>query len=269
MRNLQLRLRLDAAVGQIAARLRAARAASVASKNFAASSTTSCSVLRRSSRASASGVDLRQRQAGHRGEPLHRLGEGHPLGLHHEVEDVAVLAGGEIEPRRLLVIDEERGRLLLVERRKPLPLAPGLLQLHAPADDLRNRKARAQVVEERGGKRMVIWALLEPILSHIAARSWRRPQGRACPGYSQALGDCLKPRDACLTSMSVKIAASGEKSQARSAFSRASDCCSCRTPAFAQTRRPVGSWTLVLERRVQQGSPKTCSSFGADPQGPR
>ena len=42
------------------------------------------------------------------------------------------------------------GGLFLVERRQPLPLAPGLLQLHAPAHHLRNRKAGAQFVEELG-----------------------------------------------------------------------------------------------------------------------
>src|SRR5205823_6271650 len=78
--------------------------------------------------------------------------ERYALGLHHEVENVAVLAGGEVEPGRLLVIHEEGCRLLLVERRQALPLAPGLFQRHAPADDLRDRKARAQIVEERGRK---------------------------------------------------------------------------------------------------------------------
>ena len=95
---------------------------------------------------------LRQRDAGLRRQPLDRLGEREPLGRHHEVEDVAVLAGGEVEPRHLLVVDEERRRLLLVEGRKPLPLAPGLLELHAPADHLRNRQACAQLVEELGRK---------------------------------------------------------------------------------------------------------------------
>ena len=61
-------------------------------------------------------------------EPLDRLREGDPLGHHHEIEDVAVLAGGEVEPRHLLVVDEERRRLLLVERREALPLAARLLQ---------------------------------------------------------------------------------------------------------------------------------------------
>ena len=55
--------------------------------------------------------------AGLPGEPLDGLGEGEPLGLDQEGEDVAVLAGGEIEPGALLVIDEEGGGFLLVEGR--------------------------------------------------------------------------------------------------------------------------------------------------------
>ena len=44
------------------------------------------------------------------------------------------------------------GDLLLLERRQPLPLAPRLLQLHAPAHDFRNRKPGAQFIEELGRK---------------------------------------------------------------------------------------------------------------------
>src|SRR5262249_54423854 len=64
--------------------------------------------------------DLGQGQAGFGGEPLDRLRKREAFGEHHEVEDRAVLAGGEVEPRLLLVVDKERRRLLLVERREPL-----------------------------------------------------------------------------------------------------------------------------------------------------
>ncbi len=97
-------------------------------------------------------VDLGQFHARLRSQPLHRFGERQALGQHQEIENGAVLAGGKIEPRHLLVIDEERRRLLLVEGRKPPPFAPGFLELHAPADDLRDREARAQLVEELGRK---------------------------------------------------------------------------------------------------------------------
>ena len=50
----------------------------------------------------------------------------------------------------LLVVDRERGRLLLLERRQALELPSCLLQLDAPAHDFRNRKPGAQFVEELG-----------------------------------------------------------------------------------------------------------------------
>ena len=88
--------------------------------------------------------------AGHRGQPLDGFRKGDPLGLHHEVEDVAVLAGGEIVIELLLVIDGKGRRLFLLEWRQSLPLPPCLLQLHAAADHFRNRKPGAQFVKKFG-----------------------------------------------------------------------------------------------------------------------
>jgi hypothetical protein len=150
--KLQLRLRLDAAVGEIAACLGAG-----------AGRERRLEELRRELDHVVQGLapflarfrfrrGLRQRQARHRGEALDRLGEVHPLGLHQKIEDVAVLARGKIEPGLLLVIHEEGRRLLLVERRQPLPLTSGLLELDATADDLRNREAGLQVVKKFGRK---------------------------------------------------------------------------------------------------------------------
>ena len=96
------------------------------------------------------GRHRRQRQPGHRRQPLDRLGKRDALGLHHEVEDVAVLAGGEVVVELLLVVDRERRRLLLLERRQPLPLPPRPLQLDAPAHDFRDRKPGAQFFEKLG-----------------------------------------------------------------------------------------------------------------------
>src|SRR5581483_6035142 len=93
-----------------------------------------------------------QRQAGHYGKTFDGLRKRHTFGLHQKIEDVAVLAGGKIEPRLLLVIDEKRRRLLLLKRRQTLPLAPGFLQFHAPPHDFRNRKPGAQLIEELGRK---------------------------------------------------------------------------------------------------------------------
>src|SRR6185437_4471557 len=61
------------------------------------------------------GSDGGQRHAGHRGQPFDRFGEADALGLHQERDDVAVLAGGEVVIKSLLVVDGERRRLLLLE----------------------------------------------------------------------------------------------------------------------------------------------------------
>ena len=127
-------------------------------------------------------------QAGHGGEALDRLREGDALGVHHEAEDVAVLAGREVVIKTLLVVDEERGRALLVEGREPLPLASRLLELHPPADDVRHRKPGTQLVEEL--RRESHGDSLIAKLPRIA-RAWTlvsaapRSAGR-CPGYPQA-----------------------------------------------------------------------------------
>ena len=87
--------------------------------------------------------------------------------------------------RPFLVIDEERGRLLLVEGRKTPPLTPGFLQLHTPSHDLRNRQARAQLVEELGRKahagraKSIRWAA-----QYSPGRGTHRALGD-CPGYPQ------------------------------------------------------------------------------------
>jgi hypothetical protein len=131
--------------------------------------------------------NLGQRDTGLRRQPLDRLGEGEPLGHHHEVENAAVLAGREIKPGHFLVVDEKRRRFLLVEGRKSLPLTPRLLEPHAPADDLRNRKPRAQFVEKLRRKAheadlVIRWT------------SQYRPAPDAdgmtadCPGYPQGAG---------------------------------------------------------------------------------
>src|SRR3979409_2074948 len=100
-----------------------ARDASVVSKNFAASSITSCRVRRRCSCASAPPDILgtaraplgarpptraRERTPPGGGEPLDRLGKRHALGVHHEAEDVAVLAGRKVVVETLLVVNEKR-----------------------------------------------------------------------------------------------------------------------------------------------------------------
>ena len=66
------------------------------------------------------------RNARHCGQSLDRLRKAQALGLHQEGEDVAMLSRREVMKEALLVIDEERGRLLRGERREPRPFPPQL-----------------------------------------------------------------------------------------------------------------------------------------------
>src|SRR5262249_3561640 len=92
--------------------------------------------------------DLRQRHAGHLRQALNGFRKTDTFALHDEVKDAAVLARGKIKPGLLLVVYKERRRLLLVERRQALEFTSGPYKLHAPADDLRNRKPGFELVEE-------------------------------------------------------------------------------------------------------------------------
>ena len=148
--KLQLRRRRNRAVAEIAARLGAVARGQRVGKEF-------CRELHHVMERLAAllvprgiGGRRRQRHAGHRSQALDGLREADALGLHQERDDVAVLAGGEVVVKALLVVDGEGRRLLLLERRQPLELPPRLLQLDAPAHDFRNRKPGAQLFEELG-----------------------------------------------------------------------------------------------------------------------
>ena len=148
--KLQLRRRRNRAVGEIAARFGAMARGQRVGEEF-------CGeihhvVERLAALLVTRGVrrHRRQRHAGHRSEALDGFREADAFGLHQERDDVAVLAGGEVVIKTLLVVDRERGRLLLLERRQPLELPPRLLQLDAPAHDFGDRKPGAQFVEELG-----------------------------------------------------------------------------------------------------------------------
>src|SRR6266487_1289328 len=177
--ELDLRRRIESAVGEIAARLGARTRRQRRLEEFRRQlddvverlAPFVAGLLRRR--------NLGQRDTGLRRQPLDRLGEGEPLGHHHEVENAAVLAGREIEPGHFLVVDEKRGCFLLVEGREPLPLTPRLLEPHAPADDLRNWKPRAQLVEELRRK------------AHEAGRVIRwTSQYRPAPDADGTAADC-------------------------------------------------------------------------------
>src|ERR1700733_7043980 len=143
----------------------------------------------------------RQRWCGHVGEALDRFGERDAFGLHQKVKNVAVLAGGEIKPCLFLVIDEKRRRFLLLKRRQPSPLAPCLLQFHAPSHDFRDRKPGAQLFKELGRKAhgLILARLFESGLTDHRYRVWGRKYETswAFPDYSQGLlvipGRATKP----------------------------------------------------------------------------
>src|SRR5256886_2043659 len=185
--ELHLRRRIEPAVGEITARLGARARGQRRLEEFARKldevvERLAPFVARRFCRR-----DPGQRDTSLRREPLHRFGEGEPLGHHHEVENAAVLAGREIEPGHFLVVDEKRRRFLLVEGRKSLPLAPRMLEPHAPADDLGNRKPRAQLVEEMRRKAheaglVIRWA------SQYRPAPGAVGTGADCPGYPQGAG---------------------------------------------------------------------------------
>ena len=150
--ELHLRGRRDRAVGEIAARPGAVPRGQRVGEEFCRELHHVMQRLAALLMARGIGRRRRHRHPGHRGQPLDRFGERDALGLHHEVKNVAVPAGGEVVVKALLVVDRERRRLLLLKRRQPLPLPPGLLQLDALAHDFRNRKPGAQLVEELGRK---------------------------------------------------------------------------------------------------------------------
>ena len=146
----QLRRRIEPAVGEIAAALGAGTGRQRVLEEF-------CGKLHDVVQRLAARVallvlarDFRQRHARHLRQPLDRFGERDAFALHDEIENAAVLAGGEIEPGLLLVVHEERRRLFLVEWRQALELAARANELHAPADDFRDRKAGFQLVKELG-----------------------------------------------------------------------------------------------------------------------
>ena len=148
--KLELRRRIETAIGEIAARLGAgtrgeARLEELRRKLHHLVERLALRVARL-----VLARDLRQRHAGELRHALNRLGERDALGLHQEVEDVAVLAGGEVEPHHLRVIHEKGRSLLLVERRQALHLPPRADKLHPAPDNLRDGDAGAQFVEELG-----------------------------------------------------------------------------------------------------------------------
>gem|GEM_PF-4885504 len=144
----QLRRGIEAAVGEIAARLGASARRKCVLEEFRSELH---HVVKRLTPRIAHLVFARglgQRHAGHLCQPLDCFREANTFRLHDEIEDAAVLAGGEIEPGLLLVVHEEGRRFLLVERRQALPLASRAHKFNALADDFRDRQPGFQLIEE-------------------------------------------------------------------------------------------------------------------------
>ena len=90
-------------------------------------------------------------EAGDTRQLLHRFAKTEILRLHGEADDVAMGPTAEAVIEALFLDDVERRRLFLMERAQAGIFAPTLLQRDAPAHDLRQADAGAQLVQETGG----------------------------------------------------------------------------------------------------------------------
>ena len=95
-------------------------------------------------------VDL---DAGPAGEDAERLGEADRVPLHHEREDVAVLAAAEAVPRVAGGRDDEARGLLAVERAQALEGRPGLLELDGLAHHVRDGEPALDLGDDTDGQR--------------------------------------------------------------------------------------------------------------------
>ena len=94
------------------------------------------------------GIGRRHGHPGLGGQAFHRLHEGEPLGLLQEGDQVAVLAGREVEELALVVIDEEGRAPLLGEGRQADELPALLAQLHRAPDHVGGAQAGLDLVEK-------------------------------------------------------------------------------------------------------------------------
>ena len=111
--------------------------------------------LRSGSRASCLRPPRRRLAAASAGPPCRRAARPPPGKLRPSVsirkaKIVAVLAGREVMEEALLVVDEERGRLLRGERRQAAPFAPCLAQFDPLPRHLRDRQPGHDLVEKFG-----------------------------------------------------------------------------------------------------------------------
>src|SRR3984893_15402568 len=131
--------RIDAAVGQIAARFGAGARSEGGFEEFGGhfEHIVECPAALFLGKFFAG--EFWQRQPSLLCQLFYGLRKGQTLREHDKIKNIAVPPGGKIKPHGLLVIDEKRGRFFLVERRKPAPLAAGFLELYTPSHDCRTR----------------------------------------------------------------------------------------------------------------------------------
>ncbi len=146
----QLRRRIEAAVGEIAACLRTHARGQRRFKKFRGDFHDVVQRLAPRIALLILARNFRQRHAGHLRQTFHGFGKADAFAFHHEIEDAAVLARGKIEPGLLLVVNKERRRLFFIERRQALELTARAHKLDAFAHDFRNRKPGLEFVEELG-----------------------------------------------------------------------------------------------------------------------
>jgi hypothetical protein len=81
-------------------------------------------------------------------EPPHRLGKGHVVVHHEELEDIAPMPAAEALEDLLARIDKKGGSLLLVEGTKSFVFRPRLFQRHVAPDDVDNIAGMAHLLDD-------------------------------------------------------------------------------------------------------------------------
>ena len=182
----ELRRRGEAAVGEIAAAAgavsRRQRRSRRTSRPFRRCRAASCGALR--------ALPLRAISTGSgtpaiSGQPFDRFRKAHALGLHQKVENVAVLARGEVEPNRLLVIDVNDGVFSLLNGDSPFHSRPALRNFtRLPTTSETGSRARSSS-RNCGVKRMVIRSRVAPIGKEYRVSSGGAMPAGVSPSYPQ------------------------------------------------------------------------------------
>jgi hypothetical protein len=106
---------------------------------------------------------LVQLHAGARGQDLERLGKRDGVPLHHEREDVTVLAAPEAVPGVARGRHDEARGLLAVERAQPLEGGARLLQLDRLPHHVRDWQAALDLGDDTDGQPLVLPGCPDPV----------------------------------------------------------------------------------------------------------